>query len=84
MPVMSMDRSRRDFPVKTHALRRRRFVGVPAWYLRLQLRGIVHEIGRLEEMLAGEFGVIETLPLVDELERLARERDALLKRLARF
>ena len=78
---MTVEHRHSDYPPK--ARRRARGWGslVPAWYLRLRLRGACEGIERLERQLAGEFATLDTAPLHAELEALTAERDALSQRL---
>ncbi len=78
---MTLQQSSREFAVKARSARMKRFLALPGWYLRLRLRWTQHGIDRIERQLDGEFGVLETAPLHDELAALVAERDALSRRL---
>ena len=78
---MSAERERGDYPLK--ATRQRGWGSwQPGWVLRWRLGAAEAAIARLEAALGQEFGLLETAPMLRELEGLVAERDALRRRLA--
>jgi hypothetical protein len=80
---MNIERDRRNLSVKALPGSGRRLFA-PGWYLRMRLRSAAHEIDLIERQLAGEFALLEMLPVHERLEQLRDERDELLRRLGRF
>ena len=81
--AMTIGRGHRELPVRPgFAWEWLRFVA-PAWYVRMRLRRTDREIVRLERLLADEFALLETAPLLQEHALLVAHRDALLHDLGR-
>ncbi len=80
---MTTGRGQRELPLRAGlSWERWRFVW-PAWFIRKRIRRLDAEIDRLERLLAGEFGLLETAALVEEHSLLVAYRDAVTKDLGR-
>jgi hypothetical protein len=76
---MSVDHSPREFPLRILPPGRA-LLGLN-WWLRLRLRWASAGIDRLSHELAGEFATEDVTPMLQELDALLAERDALVGRI---